>query len=520
MVVTRPKSRRLAAIDVGSTSTHLVIAEVDDFGHIHILETLKEQTLLGAALSKEGYLDVDTVVRMSSTLGRMADLAKSYDAELWAVGTHSLRQARNGRQFCAKVARRCGVHVEIITGQEEARLIYLGIQLGLEMRNQDLLLMDIGGGSTEILIGERGEEQFSTSLKLGCVRLTHQIFASATYTPSEIRKLEKHVSVKLKSIAKDVSRVGYGICVCSSGTVKAVKQLALALNRKTIPENLHGDFLSREEIEVAYTALKRALSPKDRKNLPGVDASRAEILLAGCAILREFSLQHGITRWTLSMYALREGMLVDLVRRSGSWLKGDPEDVRWRSVRSFAKRLSIDEAHAHRVTALALKIFDIVAQAVSIPESWREYLRCAAHLHESGRFLSFSGYHKHTHYLIRNASLAGFTLAEQEVIALIARFHRKRQPKASDELFSNLDEDDKKWLSLCAAMLRLAVSLDKSRAGLVSELRGVFAPEVFKLHAEMRRQEDAGVELFDFEAQKNILSQAFQRPVELTIGQP
>jgi exopolyphosphatase/guanosine-5'-triphosphate,3'-diphosphate pyrophosphatase len=509
--------KRIAAIDVGSNSTHLVIAEADDLGHIHILETLKEQTLLGASINDDGCLDADAVIRLSRVLKRMSELCRNYGAEVRAVGTQSLRAAKNGTEFCRKVAKRCGVQIEIVTGKEEARLIYLGIQLGLEIRSRDVLVMDIGGGSTEILVGERGEEQYSTSLKLGCVRLSQGMFESQTYSPAEIKRLEKEVSLRFKSIASDVKKVGYDVTVCSSGTVKAVKQLALGLARKDVPENLHGASLSIAEIEQAYAALTQALTAKERRSLPQVEEQRADLLLAGCAILREFSLQHGITEWTLSGFALREGILVDLVSRGGEWLKGDPEDVRWRSVRSFAKRLQIDELHAHRIATLALKIFDGLVGLEAHPEIWREYLRCASFLHEAGRFLSFSGYHKHSYYLIRNASLLGFTLTEQESIALIARFHRKRAPKLQDDFFSDIAEEDRRRVQFCGAVLRMAVACDKSRSGIVSDISTTISSGTIGFGLKCRSSEQPLSEIFHFEGEKSCLETVFRRSVSISI---
>jgi exopolyphosphatase/guanosine-5'-triphosphate,3'-diphosphate pyrophosphatase len=508
---------RIAAIDVGSNSTHLVIAEVDALGHIHILETQKEQSLLAASLSDDDCLDSETVVRLSVVLKRMNELCGTYGAKPRVVATQSLRQARNGSEFCYKVYKRCGVNMEIVTGQEEARLIYLGVQLGLDLGPGSNLILDIGGGSTEILIGERGEEHYCASLKLGCVRLTKDILGSGSFTSAAIKALERQVAVRLRSIAADVKKIGFERCVCSSGTVRAVKQLALGLAKKPFPESLHGAELTRAEIEAAYVALVKADSPKERRALPGVDKERADILLAGAAILREFSDQQGVMAWRLSGYALREGILVDQVSRVGEWLRGDPEDVRWRSVRALGKRLLVDEAHAHRVTHLALRAFDGLAGLADFPENWREYLRCASHLHEAGRFLSFSSYHKHSHYLIRNAALPGFALQEQEIIALIARYHRKRTLRIGEDALSSLTEEDRRRLQICAAVLRLAVALDKSRSGVVREFSCALSESDIVATIHCRRKDDPVAEVFHFEAERPSLEGAFKRTLSLVV---
>ena len=212
----RQSNSHIAAIDVGSNSTHLVIAEVDTLGHIHILETQKEQSLLAASLTKDDCLDAESVTRLSATLKRMNELCASYGAKPRAVATQTLRQARNSAAFCQKVLKRTGVAIDVVTGQEEARLIYLGVQLGLDLGSAATLVLDIGGGSTEIVIGERGEELLSVSLSLGCVRLTKDMLPTGTFGSSDVRALQRAVAVRLRGVAEDVRRIGFERCVCSS----------------------------------------------------------------------------------------------------------------------------------------------------------------------------------------------------------------------------------------------------------------------------------------------------------------
>jgi exopolyphosphatase/guanosine-5'-triphosphate,3'-diphosphate pyrophosphatase len=513
----RQSNSHIAAIDVGSNSTHLVIAEVDTLGHIHILETQKEQSLLAASLTKDDCLDAESVTRLSATLKRMNELCASYGAKPRAVATQTLRQARNSAAFCQKVLKRTGVAIDVVTGQEEARLIYLGVQLGLDLGSAATLVLDIGGGSTEIVIGERGEELLSVSLSLGCVRLTKDMLPTGTFGSSDVRALQRAVAVRLRGVAEDVRRIGFERCVCSSGTVKAVKQLALGLAKSESPASFHGASLSADEIHLAFNALIKASTPKERRSLPGVDADRADILLAGTAILKEFSDQHGITEWTLSGYALREGILVDVLSRSGDWLRGDPDDVRWRSTRALGRRFMIDEAHAHRVTTLALRLYDGLALADKDEGRWREYLRCASHLHEAGRFLSYSAYHKHSYYLIRNASMPGFGLREQELIARMVRYHRKRSPRLTDEEWSGFSDLECRQIVLCASVLRLAVVLDKSRRGVLVDVGCSVDEGRMVLVAGYRGKEEPQSELFHFELEREAIQSALRRKLELQL---
>lgn len=493
------RNARVAAIDVGSNSTHLIVAEVDSLGHVHVIESRKEQTRLAAAIGTNGVLSAAGINLLSGVLRHMKEVADGFGARVRAVGTQALRQARNGPAVCRALERRTGVHVEIISGIEEARLIALGVQLGMHLPVERILILDIGGGSTEIFVGDPGEKVFSASLDLGCVSMTSACFPNAVYQGEQIERLETQVLMRLINVSREIAALAPKVWICSSGTAKAVKEAALTLRGAKVPDVLHGESLSIKEIRTVYTHISRARLPKERRAVAGVDPRRADILLAGCAILLEFSEQNQVKKWVFSDYSLREGLLVDCVERSRDWISGAVGDVRQRGVLAFARRVNVDETHAHRVGGLALSLLDQLKRHEDFPPSWREYLRAASFLHESGRFLRSSGYHKHSYYLIRHAILTGFTLTEQEIIALIVRFHRKRSPRFLRAGDFDLGAAELRAVCVCSAALRMAVALGYSRCDKVESLKVRRRVKTLTITATSRPGHDLTLEKLRFE---------------------
>lgn len=510
---------RIAAIDVGSNSIHLLIAELDPDGNLVALETVKDQARLGAAIGSDGCLGADALARATQTLKRMKEIADSHGAPIRAIGTHALREARNGLDFCARAFKKTGVQIEIVSGQEEARLVYLGIQHGLPIHEHSSLIVDIGGGSTEILVGQWGEERFSTSLKLGAVRLTQKYLLGDPIPETELEALTKYVRSRLEPVLTEVARVGFERAICSSGTAKSVKQLALGLQGKALPDSLHGETLSAAEVKLVTDALLAARGMKERKALKHMDPKRADVIVAGNLVLESITRLAGVESWMLSLSGLREGIVIDSLARNGAWLRGDPADIRWRTIRSFGKKLLLDESRAWHVTSLAVSLFDQLKKRHGLPQTWREYLRSSAYLHEAGRFLDYTAHHKHAFYLIRNARLVGFSVRELDLLALVVRYHRKRLPKETDEIYGDLEKDAQRGVDVCSAILRLAVSLDRGRQGKIQEIRSSELPVgKIKLQLHLRGTHDIALEMYQAALEKQHLESVFGAAFELAVG--
>lgn len=503
------KHGRVAAIDVGSNSIHMLVVDVGPGGELQIVDTHKDQTRLGADLDEKLILDAGALTKVAGVLRRMRDLAEGHKATIRAVGTHALREARNGTEFCHRLAKRTGVNVEIVSGREEARLVYLGVQYGLPVKEKSALLCDIGGGSTEILLGQWGEERFSTSLKLGAVRLTQKYLSSDAPTAEDVAALCRYVDSRLDPVVREIRKVGFDTAVGSSGTIKAVKAIALGLAGKQAPGDYHGVVLTAAEIDLVKLAILKAGSVKERRALPGLDPKRADIILAGVLVLDALTRQAGAPYWTISLSAIREGIVIDTLMREGQWLRGNPQDVRWRSVRAFGLKTHVEEAHAWHITSLAVSLFDQLQDQHALGPAWREFLRCAAFLHECGRFLGFTGHHKHAHYLVRHSGLLGFTEHELEAIAAVIRFHRKRGPRETDDILDPFEPSERKAIERLAAIVRLATSLDRGRLGKIQELKVSVKDKACTLTVCLNGVVDAFLELYEASLEQQHFEKAF-----------
>ena len=509
---------RIAAIDVGSNSTHMLVVEINAAGGFQVIENLKEQTRLAADIDDRLMLDANALVKMTAVLKRMKDVAEKHKAIVRCIATHPLREARNGVEFASRLSARSGVSVEIVSGQEEARLVSLGVRAGLPIHDKSSLIVDVGGGSAEIVLCQWDEVRFATSLKLGAVRLTQKFLRNDPFTQEDLVSLEEYVLSRLEPVTLELKRFGFDLAVGSSGTIKALKALAIGISGGESPSSYHGTVLSRDELQEVSALLFRNRSIQERRMLPRMDSKRADIIVAGAMVLKVLADLAEVSSYTLSTTALREGILVDTLARESQWLRGDSKDIRWQSVREFGQRLRIDEPHAFHITTLTMALFDSLPQTNERLPQWRELLRCAAYLHECGKFLNVSGFHKHAHYLVRNSSLMGFSQRELEIVAALVRFHRKRTPRVDEDCLENMDKSDQAWVGKLSTLLRLAVSLDRGRLGRVRRVKlssaraGKMVLSVF-----VGVDADPGVELYELNCEKSPFEKAFDTTLEVRL---
>jgi exopolyphosphatase/guanosine-5'-triphosphate,3'-diphosphate pyrophosphatase len=508
----------LAAIDIGTNSIHLVVARFDDGSRFEVIAQEKEVVRLGSSSGDMKHLAPDAMDRGIAALERFGRIADISGAEVFAVATSAVREAENADEFVARARDEAGIEVEIISGVEEARLIHLGVLQSLPVYEQRLVLVDIGGGSTEVLVGERGEVLAVGSLKLGAIRLTRRFFRGDGVHPGAVDACRRYVRAALVPMVRDVRRLGFDVGVGSSGTVSMVAALAQARRGEPVPRSFNRFSFDADEVAAVVADLVAADSVEQRRRLPGMDPGRADIALAGALILEQVMAELGIGAMTVSGYALREGALLDaLARRRGAALH-HLQDLRRRSVLHLVELMDDDPAHAHRVAALALELFDGTAPRHGLGAAPRELLEAAALLANVGLFVSHSGHHKHSYYVIRNSDhLAGFTDHEIELIALVARYHRKSAPKAKHPDFARLRPEDQAVVRTLAGVLRVAIGLDRTHAGLVRSVevpavRGS-APVVVEVRGEPGA--DLSLELFTAGERSGLLAEVLGRPVEV-----
>jgi exopolyphosphatase/guanosine-5'-triphosphate,3'-diphosphate pyrophosphatase len=449
-VTSTDQTQTIAAVDLGSNSFHMVVAQVNQ-DDVQIVDRMKEMVQLGAGLDKNLRIGADTQLRALDCLERFGQRLKSLPrGSVRAVGTNTLRLARENSQFLALAQQHLGHPIEIIAGREEARLIYLGVSHALPMSDEQRLVIDIGGGSTEFIIGRRFDALFRESLHMGCVSMTRRFFLDGTIDRKQMRKAELAAALELQNIQAHYQSIGWHTSIGASGTV-----LQLAAITQAMGWDKEG--LSRSGLKKLRRWLVTQGHADRLTELKGLKPERANILAGGLTILLASFEQLGIKRMTTSDGALREGLLYDLLGR----LK--QEDVRERSVVILGDRFAIDRAHAERIADTA----DYIRRAVGTEWNLLDYesqqmLRWTALLQEIGLAVAHNQYHKHGAYLVRNCDTTGFTQNEQHLLALLVRGHRRKIPLAE---LKNLPELSREHALRLLVIIRLAALLHRSRSG-------------------------------------------------------
>lgn len=430
----------IAAIDLGSNSFHMILAKTDQ-GEIRVLERLGDKVQLAAGLDEQRQLSEEAMQRGLECLGRFAQLITDLpQGAVRVVGTNALREAVNRNTFIRRAEALLGHQVEVISGREEARLIYLGVSHNMPASQGNRLVVDIGGGSTEFIVGQRFEPLIMESLQMGCVTYTQRLFRDGKITSARYAQAYTAARLELMSIEHGLQRHGWQEAIGASGTVRAI---GLAIK---------SGGLGNGEVNLAGLAwLKRKLlklGDIEKIDIDGVKNDRRAIFPAGLAILEAIFDAFGLQQMVHSEGALREGVLYDLIGRH------QHEDVRERTVSALMERYHVDPEQAARVEAKALSALQQVADDWQLQDEWhQELLVWAARVHEIGLDIAHFQYHKHGAYLIEHSELAGFSKQDQQMLALLVRGHRRGIPR---DRFAELGAEGDKLLRLCV-LLRFAI---------------------------------------------------------------
>ncbi len=504
----------VAYIDIGTNSARLMVVRFAPDHSWSVLSMQKETVRLGEGeFGDVRELQPAAMERAATVCARFADLARTHGATRFVtVATAATREARNGQEFVRLMRDTAGLEVRVVSGREEARLIYLGLLSRVHVDGRALVI-DIGGGSTEVAVGNAAGAELVESISLGAIRLATegpQPDAEGRYTAEDYENLKHRVRIKSQHTLRDVGRPE-AAAYATSGT--AVNLAAVAA--RTLHQRVPGrdEPLSRKDLRALAKRL-RGLTATERRAVPGLSSARADIIVAGAAILETLMDDLGIEVITaLDECGLREGLLLDDLARAGQHELRHGAGVRERSVLQLARSTSFDETHARQVARLALELFDS-ARAARLhrlgPEE-RELLEYAALLHDIGTFLSYSRHHQHTYYLIRHADLVGFDQEEVAIMAATAYFHRKALPAPRFEAFSGLDRRSRKIVRRLGAFLRLAEYLDRGHTGAIRHAR--LRREAGSLILELRPVGDWSLEEWSLERRRESLEKAFGYPL-------
>ena len=439
-------AQHLAAVDLGSNSFHMVVARIED-GHIHVLDNLKEMVRLGAGLDKNGCLTKEARVRALHCLQRFGERVNNLpQGSVAAVGTNTLRQAKNARQFLQDARAALGHPIAVIGGKEEARLVYLGVSHSLVAEDGKRFVMDIGGGSTELIVGENFEPLHLRSLEMGCVSMSRRFFKNGNLKKKNWVNAGIEAHLLLRPVRRYFQKVEYQSATGASGSIKAVGKVVQGLGLESYTISLDSLYAIREKMIAAAHV--------DNLDLPGLKADRRPVFAGGVAVLIASFEALKITNMQVSEGALREGLLYERLGRIQS------EDTRLKTVSSVQHRFQISQKHARRVSKKANQFLTACEKEWEIGLEYQEILHWACSLHEIGLAVSLSGYQKHGAYFLDNADLPGFSYEEQSWMSLLVRCHRK---KISAKLFGELPRNEQKIALRLVVLLRLATLLHRSR---------------------------------------------------------
>lgn len=498
---------KLATIDVGSNSIHLLVVDVDTEGHIVPVDRERDMVRLGARSLNRREIPPAGGQAALRSFRRLVELSRKLGAErIVATGTSALRESRNSDEFVERALRETGVRIEILSGEEEARLVALAVNHAVRLGDAKTLILDVGGGSTEFAITRRGEPLLLKSVRLGAVRLTESFLRHDPPSPRDIERLEETIRDGLARTRRAIARVGFDRAVGTAGTV-----LALARLSEQLGNSPPGVLTARAAKEIRDTLASMPL--KQRRQLPGMNPKRADILVAGSVLVERILDGFQIEKLETCDWGLREGVLLHLLRGKLVGEAAERRTLRKRSVLGLAKRFQYDAIHSRQVAHLAKKLFDATTELHRLDSAHREILEYAAVLHDIGYFVSEVEHHKHSYYLVVNSELPGFTRNEVAVIANVARYHRKSTPKDRHPNFQALDVEEREVVRRLGAILKLADALDRSHACAISNLDVSVGSSIAELRVTTRGPID--LERLASRQKSDLFLEVFGRSVRL-----
>lgn len=458
-----------AAVDIGSNSVRLKISRLSTHRLVEIHED-REVTRLGESVFQSGFLSPEAIALTVKVLRRFHRAAQRAGADsVRVVATSALRDARNSHAFLEWVRSATGWHVEVISGLEEARLIHLGLTSSLRVNSSPALMIDLGGGSCELTVSNKGHIQETVSLPLGAVRLTNDFVHHDPPRKAEMRQLRGLVNREIGRIAGRITKARPKVVIATSGTAEALARVCHALYRTK----------SQRAMTVTHVQMRRVakmlsrLSLEERKKIEGIGPRRAEIVIAGAAVFAGLLDRCRLGGFRFSPLGLRDGLLAQMVAeydratRSSQQIESERQD----SILSAVRHYRVDLDHAERVRDSAMKLFADLRRVHRLPPEYREWIATAAMLCEVGDYINRTGRHRHTYYIISHSEILGYTLQQRRVIAAVARYLGKSRPSAEDTPIKLLPTSDQKQIAKASLLLRLASGLNLGRSGALKTVR-------------------------------------------------
>jgi exopolyphosphatase / guanosine-5'-triphosphate,3'-diphosphate pyrophosphatase len=502
---------RLAAIDVGSNTIRLTVAEVQEDDTYRILDEEREMVRLGEHLDRTGRLSDAAIARSLAAIGKMKAIADGFKiTELRAIATNAVREASNGQRFIREVARQHKVNIEVISGEEEAQLAFRTASRHFDFRGRPTAVVDIGGGSVEVILSAGTAVDHVYSLPLGAVRVTERLVRSDPMKPKHWKAMKDEIDRGIRSIVRQPAHRAE-LMIGSGGTFTSLAHMS-KFQREGRHGSVQGYVLTPAEIIHLLRRL-RETPLEARREIPGLSADRADIIIAGAAVISRLVRGLDTQQIMVNERGIRDGLLLNMISElPGRRPESQPGNrIEW--ARHFARKAHSNEPHCAHVASLALQIFDGVKTRFDLPAASRELLQAAAILHDVGYLISHSKNHKHAYHLIMHGDLPGFTPHEVELIANIVRYHRRVFPKKRHENLAYLTGSDRRLIGKLSGILRIADGLDRTHSQTVTGLKVRALRGRLRISLEAKSLPE--IEIGDAARKADLFSKAFNSDVEL-----
>ncbi|WPP51579.1 Ppx/GppA phosphatase family protein [Catalinimonas niigatensis] len=463
---------KLAAIDIGTNSIHMVIAKVTHRNSFQIIDREKEMVKLGEGVFATNNLSERAYREGLETIRRYVQLADQRGAdEIITVATSAIREAHNGGDFLNELVRETGISPEVISGSKEARLIFKAVRNEIALQGAHAMVIDIGGGSTEITVGNEQEILMGKSMKLGVLRLLDMFSGEGSVGEEAIGVLEAHIRFVAQNIIQEAKDLGFSRIIGTSGTIRTLGEAAhIAAGGKPM-KSVNAEVVKLSDLDNLTKQLLK-MKPEKRAGINGIGEKRADAIHLGGALLVQLLQMAGVEEITLCDASLREGLILDYLENHTQSIANFPEskDLRHKSAFQLAYQFNVDWEQKMHVASLALQLFDHSSKLHGLGDFERDIVEYASLLHSVGQYIRFERYHKHSRYIIAHAGLRGFNDEEILLISQVVRYHRKKAPAKKHKKFKKLTKAQKNTVRILSGILRVAVSLDRTKNQLVKEV--------------------------------------------------
>ncbi|MDO6438236.1 Ppx/GppA phosphatase family protein [Cyclobacterium sp. 1_MG-2023] len=508
----------IAAIDIGTNSIHMIIVKVQTRTSFDILMQEKSMVKLGVGVFANKELSQEAMDLGVATVQRYVQLADQYGVDdIIVSATSATREAKNGREFLDRLIHEAGVSPQLISGKEEAKLIFLAVREAIAIKKENILVLDIGGGSTEAIVGNQSQIHYGNSMKLGVLRLLDYTGGRDKIDPKSQKELKSHIKQASSLVLEKINKIGFDRVIGTSGTIRALAEACLIKAENPAPEIVNAETIPLKELIKLRDRLLES-SPQERGEIQGISESRADAIHLGALLLVEILQQIDATSITVSDASLRDGMIINHIEKHGLKIEEVSlgKNLKEKSCIRLAMKYETDLSEKRHVMGIALQLFDQLKEFHGAENYERDLISYACLIYDIGSFVAFQDFHKHGRYLIKNSQLRGFTNEEVFLLGHLARYHRKKGPTKRHKKFKKLEKDQKKRLRLLAGILRIAVGLDKTKNQWVQNVHCVEKEE--QLQIKVFGEENLDLEIWEAQRYADTLAKHLKKEIVLIPG--